>query len=215
VVTQAGGAVEVDTAPGRGTTFRVFLPAAGEVEKRPPGSSAVRAVPRGTETVLLAEDEEGVRALTRHVLRNAGYVVLEAGDGTEAVAVAAAHPGPIHLLVTDVVMPGLGGRETAERLVSARPGRRVRDRSGYTDAPPARELLCFARRPNPDRRSGSAGRSIQTFQESHDRQPSAPRHQADAAVRPVRVYVVPQAGDRLVRRVEGAEADRRQAAGGR
>ncbi len=133
VVTQAGGAVEVQTAIGRGTTFHIDLPASGEPARRSTGSSVVRVVARGSETVLLAEDEDGVRALTRHILRNAGYTVLEAGDGVEAVAVAAGHAGPIHLLVTDVVMPGLGGREAAERIVAARPGTRVLYLSGYTD----------------------------------------------------------------------------------
>jgi DNA-binding response OmpR family regulator len=79
------------------------------------------------------EDEGGVRAFTGVVLRLQGYAVLEAGDGAEAEQVAAAHAGPIDLLVTDVVMPGLGGREVAERLAAARPGLRVLYLSGYTD----------------------------------------------------------------------------------
>ena len=133
VVTQAGGSVEVDTAPDRGTTVRVLLPAVGEPARPAAGKSGIRAVPRGTETILLAEDEDGVRALTRHVLQAAGYTVLEAADGAEAVAAAAAHPGSIHLFVTDVVMPGLGGREAAGRLLAARPGVKVLYLSGYTD----------------------------------------------------------------------------------
>ena len=88
---------------------------------------------RGTETLLVAEDEPAVRALTCHVLRAAGYTVLEAGEGEEAVRVAERHAGPIDLLVTDVVMPGLGGRELAERLAGRHPGLRVLYLSGYTD----------------------------------------------------------------------------------
>jgi CheY-like chemotaxis protein len=83
--------------------------------------------------VLLVEDEEAVRALTRHVLRSCGYTVIEAAGGAEAASAAATHAGAIHLLVTDVVMPDVGGRELAERLVAARPGMKVLYLSGYTD----------------------------------------------------------------------------------
>ena len=83
--------------------------------------------------MLVAEDEPAVRALTAWVLRAAGYTVLEAGDGEEAVRVAAGYTGPVHLLVTDVVMPGTGGRQLAELLQAGRPGMRVLYLSGYTD----------------------------------------------------------------------------------
>jgi PAS domain S-box-containing protein len=110
IVKQSGGHVAVSSEVGVGTTFQVYLPraepAAGGPKVRPPGP---QAPPRGTETVLLVEDEGGVRALTRHVLAGCGYTVLEAADGDEAVRVAAGHDGPIHVLVTDVVMPGAGG----------------------------------------------------------------------------------------------------------
>jgi CheY-like chemotaxis protein len=79
------------------------------------------------------EDEDAVRALTRHILLACGYAVLEARDGAEAVRLAADHPGPVHLLVADVVMPRMGGREAATRVAAARPGIRVLFLSGYTD----------------------------------------------------------------------------------
>jgi two-component system, cell cycle sensor histidine kinase and response regulator CckA len=90
-------------------------------------------LPRGTETVLLVEDERPVRAVTLRILRAQGYCVLEAGDGAEALALAQRHPGPIHLLLADVVMPRMGGIELAERLRALRPETRVLHVSGYVD----------------------------------------------------------------------------------
>jgi CheY-like chemotaxis protein len=90
-------------------------------------------MPRGSETLLLVEDEDGVRALSRHVLQGCGYTVLEARDGFEAVRVAGQHQGRIDLLLTDVVMPRMGGREAAERLAGLHPGVKVLFLSGYTD----------------------------------------------------------------------------------
>ena len=118
---------------GVGTAFKVYLP---QVEQPSENSKALphfQALPRGTETVLLAEDEAAVRALTRMILTGRGYRVLEAADGDEAVRVAAAHDGPIDLLITDVVMPGAGGRAVAEQLSKQHPRMRVIFVSGYTD----------------------------------------------------------------------------------
>jgi CheY-like chemotaxis protein len=101
---------------------------------RPGESGPARvALPRGSETVLLAEDEDEVRALTRESLRMSGYTVLEARHGAEALEVAARHPGPIPLLLTDVVMPQMGGGELAEALARLRPDTRVLYMSGYTN----------------------------------------------------------------------------------
>ena len=132
-VKQSGGHVEVDSAPVRGTTFRVYLPRAGTGDVPVAPSPDLHKMPRGTETVLLAEDEDAVRALSRIVLQASGYEVLEARDGQEGVWVAQQHSGPIHLLVTDLVMPRKSGRQLADELVRERPRLRVLFMSGYTD----------------------------------------------------------------------------------
>ncbi len=133
IVTQSGGHVAVYTEVGHGTTFEVYLPCAQQrlpPEKSHPG---LAVMPRGRETVLLVEDEDAVRALTRHVLRGCGYTVLEARDGAEALRLAEQQRGGIDLLVTDVVMPRLSGREVAERLAGMSPRMKVLFLSGYTD----------------------------------------------------------------------------------
>jgi PAS domain S-box-containing protein len=132
IVQQAGGHVGVSSEVGVGTTFEVYLPRENTPAAAKPRSGLL-APPRGTETVLLVEDEDGVRALTRCVLTGCGYTVLEAAEGDEAVRAAAGHTGPIHLLVSDVVMPGPGGRAVADRVAELRPGVRVLFVSGYTD----------------------------------------------------------------------------------
>ena len=133
VIKQSGGHIEVYSEPGRGTTFKIYLPEAAEPDGARRPLSAVLPPPRGTETVLLVEDEEAVRALTRLVLREWGYQVLEASSGEEGLRVAQQHAGPIHLLVSDVVMPHMGGRQLADRLSALRPEMRVLYLSGYTD----------------------------------------------------------------------------------
>ena len=133
IVRQSGGHLAVSSEIGVGTTFRVYLPQVEQMARRSKARSGLLAPPRGTETVLLVEDEDGVRALTRHVLAGWGYTVLEAANGDEAVRLAARHDGPIHLLITDVVMPGAGGRAVAERVAARHPGVKVLFVSGYTD----------------------------------------------------------------------------------
>jgi CheY-like chemotaxis protein len=133
IVKQSGGHIAVYSEVGRGTTFKIYLPRVAEVTRARKSDSVHGAAPRGTETLLLVEDEEGVRTLAAYVLRDCGYEVLEARHGEEALRVAANHDGPIGLLVTDVVMPHLGGRELAERLKACRPETRVLFLSGYTD----------------------------------------------------------------------------------
>ena len=131
VVKQSDGHVEVESAVGRGTTFRVYLPAA-PAPPPDPGRPAAPP-PRGTETILIVEDEDGVRGLAELTLTRLGYTVLTAAGGAEAVAAAARAGRPVDLLVCDVVMPGPGGRAVTERLLAGNPGLRVLFMSGHTD----------------------------------------------------------------------------------
>jgi signal transduction histidine kinase/ActR/RegA family two-component response regulator len=131
IVGQTGGRVAVESTVGRGTTFSIDLPASDASPLVAP--SLLGLEPRGTETVLLAEDEQAVRELVRSMLTTGGYSVLVAGSGEEALAVAGRHPGHIDLLLTDVVMPGINGRVLAERLTRLRPDVAVLFMTGYTD----------------------------------------------------------------------------------
>jgi two-component system, cell cycle sensor histidine kinase and response regulator CckA len=130
IVAQSGGHLRAESEPGRGSTFRVYLP---RVDAEVPRDAAPAAPRRGSETILVAEDEEMVRELVSAVLGQQGYAVLPARDGEEALRLAEEHEGSIPLLVTDVVMPRMGGIDLAVRLRSRRPGIRVLFVSGYTD----------------------------------------------------------------------------------
>ena len=134
IVKQSGGHIAVESSVGHGTTFRIWLP---EVEEDPeatmqPVSAQATKAAAGKETILLVEDEKAVRGLLHEVLSEAGYVVLQASSGVEALRVSRVHVGPVDLLLTDVVMPGMGGREVATVLSAERPGLRVLFASGYT-----------------------------------------------------------------------------------
>lgn len=133
IVKQSGGSISVQSEPGRGTTFTIYLPRVAESTPILQKSEPAREPGRGSETILLVEDEEAVRTLIRESLEEAGYRVLEASHGTEALMLSAQHAGPIHLLLTDVVMPHVSGRELADLLVYARPGTKVLYMTGYTD----------------------------------------------------------------------------------
>jgi PAS domain S-box-containing protein len=133
IVKQSGGFIWAYSEPGLGTTFKVYFPravqAAAAFERRQ-GAAA----PEGAaETVLLVEDEASVRSLARRILRDEGYIVLEANTAVEALKVSLAHDGPIELLLTDLVMPELNGRDLAEKLAARRPEMRILFMSGYTD----------------------------------------------------------------------------------
>jgi two-component system, cell cycle sensor histidine kinase and response regulator CckA len=135
VVKQSGGYVWVYSEPGRGTSFKIYLPRIEEtaVPAVRDGKSEMQIPQRGSETILLVEDEKGVRELAREYLASSGYTVIEAEDGHTALELAAMHVGQIHLLLTDVVMPGISGRELAERVSQIRPGIKIIYMSGYTD----------------------------------------------------------------------------------
>jgi CheY-like chemotaxis protein len=132
-VKQSGGYIEVQSAEGQGATFELYFPVAETRVEDPKTIAVPVARARGTETVLLVEDDPGVRLLTTRALERDGYRLLVGVDGHDALRVAAGHAGAIDLVVTDVVMPGLGGRELADALRQRHPGLRVLYVSGYTD----------------------------------------------------------------------------------
>jgi two-component system, cell cycle sensor histidine kinase and response regulator CckA len=162
VVKHSDGWIWVDTEPGRGTTFQIYLPRVEEplveqseadecpaekiqVQRSQPQTSethqqpasktapSLATAPKGTETVLVVEDQDGIRDIVRESLRRNGYKVLIAVDGNEALQMASEYPDPIHLLVTDLVMPNIGGRELAQRLTPLRPAMKVLFMSGYSE----------------------------------------------------------------------------------
>jgi PAS domain S-box-containing protein len=132
IVKQSGGNIWVYSEPGRGSTFKIYFPRSSGTAVES-GAKVKPTTTRGTETVLLTEDEDGVRQLASKVLRGLGYVVLEARSGREAVSVTEAFTGNIHLLLTDVVMPEFSGSELAQRIGVMRPGIKVLYMSGYTN----------------------------------------------------------------------------------
>ncbi|MGD0566789.1 MAG: ATP-binding protein [Candidatus Sulfotelmatobacter sp.] len=136
IVKQSGGYIWVNSGPGKGTTFKIYLPRVAEavesVAQVPVHAGPVNAEP-GTETILLVEDEANLRYLARQFLEKQGYRVIEAADGAVAMQIAVAHEGVIHLLLTDVIMPGMNGRELAQRIGEIRPNVKILYMSGYTE----------------------------------------------------------------------------------
>jgi two-component system, cell cycle sensor histidine kinase and response regulator CckA len=145
IVRQSGGEISVASQPGHGTMFRILLPASASITSDQADSHVHAASSGGSETILLVEDDTLIRNLVRTVLRNEGYTILEAADGHEALTIAHQHPESIDLLVTDVVMPLMSGRELAEQLSQARGQIKVLFMSGYTDDAVVRHGLLTAR----------------------------------------------------------------------
>jgi two-component system cell cycle sensor histidine kinase/response regulator CckA len=135
IVKQSGGSLHVYSEPGRGTTFKVYFPAVevGTAAMAEHGNKEAPDDRPSGETILIVEDEEGVRKLVQYTLSECGYHCLMAADAESALRMAGAHAGQIDLLLTDVVLPGMNGRLLAEKLVQARPGTKVLYMSGYTD----------------------------------------------------------------------------------
>jgi PAS domain S-box-containing protein len=133
IIKQSNGFIRVSTELGRGTTFRVYLPLVDKPTERYDGQPELVQLPVGTETVLLAEDAAAVRAAARQILERCGYTVLEAPSGRDALNIALKRQLPIHLLLTDVIMPEMSGRELAEQFCELRPSAKVLYMSGYTD----------------------------------------------------------------------------------
>jgi nitrogen-specific signal transduction histidine kinase len=133
IVKQSGGHIEVHTALGQGTTFKIYLPLVEDKASSGMSLHSSKIAPHGTETILLVEDEDAVRAITKLALQSLDYTILEAKNGEEAVRISERHTEPIHLLITDVVMPVMGGRQVAERMAACKQGIKVLYLSGYTD----------------------------------------------------------------------------------
>jgi PAS domain S-box-containing protein len=133
IVKQSGGSIWVYSEPGKGTTFKIYLPRATTVAKEKERTTTVPTTLRGVETILLTEDDQPVRELACTILRKHGYHVIEAPTGGDALLICEQYKGTIHLLLTDVVMPRIGGRQLWERLSPLRPGMKVLFMSGYTD----------------------------------------------------------------------------------
>jgi PAS domain S-box-containing protein len=136
IIKQSGGYIWVDSEVGRGTAFKIYLPrvaAPGEPATHMTVAAGSQRVEPGSETILLVEDEANLRYLARQYLEKQGYRVIEAADGAVAVQIAVAHESVIHLLLTDVIMPGMNGRELAQRITEIRPNVKVLYMSGYTE----------------------------------------------------------------------------------
>ena len=134
IAKQSGGHITVHSEPGHGAAFKLYLPRVEEAPGTAEPACPTEITRRGSETVLLVEDDEPLRTLAREILSIQGYTVLDATSPSEALRLADGHPGPIHLLLTDVVMPQMNGRQVADHLLAARPGLKVVFMSGYTDA---------------------------------------------------------------------------------
>jgi two-component system, cell cycle sensor histidine kinase and response regulator CckA len=146
IIKENGGDLRVESEPGRGATFRIELPLAAQTADRLE-TPAANKVAHGTETILLVEDEDGVRRVVETMLKRHGYNVLSSASSKDALAASGQHPGVIHLLITDMVMPGMSGRKMAECLVESRPNMKVLYVSGYGDASLSQSDAHFLQKP--------------------------------------------------------------------
>jgi CheY-like chemotaxis protein len=164
LVRKIGGAIVVESSPGAGATFRIFLPRVLGDAAPEPETEFAPAPAKGSSTVLVVEDEPSVRRFTMAVLRNAGYELLEAANAEEALEVAGGHHGPIHLLLTDMVMPGLTGTELANHLRAIHPESRVLLVSGYSEALVDQELdesMLYLQKPfTPDQLTKTVAKAV-------------------------------------------------------
>lgn len=134
IVKNGGGSIWVYSEPGKGTTVKIFLPQAEAAAATAPVTQAVGSGPeRGKETVLLVEDEDAVRRVASRILGELGYTIIEANSAEQAIEMCKVHPGPVHLIITDVVMPGMNGKELTDRLALVYPGLKCLYMSGYID----------------------------------------------------------------------------------
>jgi CheY-like chemotaxis protein len=133
MIKQSGGDIWVYSEPGCGTTFKLYFPRVQERPSDPDPSETLPTKVRGSETILVVEDEKAVRDLTVKMLQQMGYCVLTAASGAEAIEISQSHPGEIALLLTDVVMPNMSGRQLADVLGPTRPDMKVLFLSGYTE----------------------------------------------------------------------------------
>jgi len=135
IIQQSRGYIRVSSEPGKGTSFKIYLPRVGATAQAIPREPSITTAKpeQAVETILLAEDESSLRNLARQFLESQGYTVLEAAEGAAAIQICNSHPGPIHLLLTDLIMPGINGRELARRVCAMRPETKVLYMSGYTE----------------------------------------------------------------------------------
>ena len=135
IVKQTGGFIWVESAPGQGATFEIYLPSSTKRAASSGGENAPKSIPGGNETILVVEDETGVRELASEFLKTGGYTVLVASDGVAALKLNMEHAGPIHLLLTDMVMPRMNGKELAQKVSETRPKIQVVFMTGYAEFP--------------------------------------------------------------------------------